>query len=121
MHHASFVRVFERIEHRQQHRQPDFMMAASQRFQAVALDILHGDKVAVAIAVEFMNPNDVGMHHLPGQATFVLQQFDHGRICGQCGTEDFQRYITREVVVSGQPDFAHPSLPQPGDKGETAR
>ena len=77
--------------------------------------------MAVAIAVEFMDPNDVGMHHLPGQVAFALQEFDHGRICGQCGVKDFQRHLTRKVVVPGQPDFAHSPLPQARDKGETAR
>jgi hypothetical protein len=81
--------------------------AAQQTFQILAVDVLHRQKVLAIHLVDVIDPANVGMSELPGQAHLAQKQLKAPRALGDAARQEFERHRMTELQVIGAIDLSH--------------
>src|SRR5262249_51337362 len=78
-----------------------------QRLQAGAFDVLHGQKVQIAVGVDVEGSDDVRMVEGRDSAGLAVEAFAEGRVISQRGRQYFNRRLSLHMRVLAEVDAAH--------------
>jgi hypothetical protein len=85
--------------------------AAQQSLQVLAVDVLHRQEMLAAHLVDIVNPANVGMRDLPGQAHLAQEHLEPPRALRDLVRQEFEGHRMAELQIVGAIDLSHAAPP----------